>query len=89
MAIYECKNCLPTNIPDDWTIEKKSEVAKLVRKYGKIRAVQLFCPVGMAWGDAKNISFHVTEEKRFCRCKTELVEYEGQCPKCGRLNLDW
>lgn len=89
MTFFECKNCLPINVPDNWTSNKKSEVANLVRKYGKLKAIEFFRPIGMDLGDAKNVSFHITEEKGFCRCKTKLIEYEGQCPKCKRLNLDW
>ena len=89
MPIYECKNCLPIKIPDEWTTDKKSDVADLVRKFGKLRAVQLFIPIEMNLENAKNISFHVSEEKGFCRCRTTITEYEGQCPKCKRLNLNW
>lgn len=90
MPVFKCRKCLPTNVSDDWTIEKKIETASLIRKTSPIFAIQYFRPIGMNLSDAKNISLHVTQEKGFCHhCKTELVEYEGKCPKCKRLNLDW
>ena len=90
MPIFECKKCLPTNVPDVWTIEKKNEIAALVRKTSPIFAVQYFRPIGMPLADAKLIALHITLEKGFCHhCKTELAEYEGKCPKCKRLNFDW
>ena len=90
MPVYECRKCLPTNVPDDWTFEKKAETASLIRKTSPIFATQYFRPIGMDLGDAKNISFHVTRKRGCCHgCGKELVEYEGNCPKCKRLNLDW
>jgi hypothetical protein len=90
MSILKCRKCLPTNVPDDWTTEKKSEVALLARKMSIVSAIHRFRPVGMDLGDAKNIYMHITREKGFCHhCTTVLVEYEGNCPNCKRLNLDW
>lgn len=90
MTIFKCEECYPTNIPDNWTTEKKAEIASLIRKTSPIFAIQYFRPIGMDLGDAKNISLHVTREKGSChRCKTALIEYESNCPKCKRLNLDW
>ncbi len=90
MPFFECRKCFPTNVPDDWTIEKKNEVASLVRNTNPISAIQYFRPIGMLLTDAKAIALHITLEKGYChQCKTNLVEYEGKCPKCKRLNLDW
>ena len=90
MPSFECRKCSPTNVPNDWTVEKKAEVASLIRKMSLIRAISYFRPIGMELIDAKGIVFHVTLEKGFCRhCKTKLIEYEGKCPKCKRLSLDW
>jgi Zn finger protein HypA/HybF involved in hydrogenase expression len=90
MPTFECRKCLPTNVPDDWTIEMKAEIASLIRNTSPISAIQYFQPVGMNLTNAKGISLHVTRKKGLCHhCKTELVEYEGNCPKCKRLNLDW
>jgi hypothetical protein len=90
MPTYKCRKCLPTNVPDEWTIEKKAEIADLIRKTSHLSAIQFFRPIGMDLIDAKNISFHVTNKKGHCRgCGKELVEYEGNCTKCKRLNLDW
>ena len=91
MPVFECRKCaLPIIIPDDWTVEKKIETANLVRKTSPIFAIQYFRPLAMDLTEAKGIALHVTQEKRFCHhCKTELLEYEGDCPKCKRLNLDW
>jgi len=91
MSVFECRKCaLPISVPDDWTVEKKVETASLIRKTSLVFAIQHFRPIGMDLTEAKGISLHVTREKGLCHhCKTELVEYEGQCPKCKRLNLDW
>ena len=90
MPIFECRKCLPTKIPDDWAIEKKVEVASLIRKTNPISAIQYFRPIGMDLTVAKSISLHITTEKGFChKCRTRLVEYEGKCPKYKRLNRDW
>lgn len=89
MPIYQCSKCIPTNVPDDWTVEKKTEIGSLVRKYGKIQSVFYFKPTSMKLIDAKGIAAHVTLKKGFCICETELSENEQQCPKCKRLNLDW
>jgi len=91
MLGFECGKCVPAiNGPDDWTSEKKAEVAALIRTKDSLLVVHYFRPAGMDIGDAKGIFLHVTREKGFCHhCKTALVEYEGKCPKCGRLNLDW
>ena len=91
MSVFECRKCtLPISIPEDWTVEKKVETASLIRKTSPIFAIQHFRPIGMDLTEAKDISLHVSTEKGLCHhCKTELVEYEGQCPKCKRLNLDW
>lgn len=89
MPVFECRKCLQVNVPGNWTDENKAEVAALTRKTSLVSAIQHFRPIGMNLGDAKNIALHVTKEKGFCRCKTKLTEYEGQCPKCGRFNLDW
>lgn len=90
MSIFECRKCSPVHIPDNWTDEKKSEVASLIRNTSLVSAIQCFRPIKMDLGDAKNIAMHVTQEKGLCHhCRTKLVEYEGRCPKCKRLNLDW
>lgn len=90
MSVFECGKCLPVNVPDDWTNEKKAEVATLIRKKDSFTTVQYFRPIGMDLGVAKGIFLHVTREKGFChRCRKNLIEYEGQCPKCKSLNLDW
>jgi hypothetical protein len=90
MPVLECEKCLPTNIPDDWTKEKKAEIASLIRKTSRLFAIKYFRPIGMDLGNAKNISLHVTSKKGSCHhCKTNLVEYKDKCPKCKRLNLDW
>lgn len=91
MSIFECRKCaLPITIPDDWTDEKKNEVGTLIRERDSLTVIQYFRPIGMDIGQAKGIFLHVTRKKGFCHhCKTELVEYEGKCPKCKRLNLDW
>jgi hypothetical protein len=89
MSVFECKNCISINVPDNWNTEKKNEVANLVRKFGKLRAIQFFRPIGMDLGDAKNLALHISEQRGTCRCKTKLTEYEGQCSNCGRLNFDW
>lgn len=90
MAVYECRKCLPTNVPDDWTNEKKAEVASLIRKRDSLTVIQYFRPIGMNLSDAKGIFLHVTRQKGYCHhCKTALVEYEGKCPRCKRLNFDW
>ncbi len=89
MPVFKCKNCIPINVPDNWTTEKKIEVANLVRKHGKLKSIMLSDSFGLDLGSAKQISFHVSEKKGICRCRTELKGYEGQCSNCGRLNLDW
>lgn len=91
MSAFECRKCVsPINVPDNWTGEKKSEVATLIRKKDSLTVIQNFRPIGMNISEAKGIFLHVTREKGFCHhCKTKLVEYEGKCPNCKRLNLDW
>lgn len=91
MVIYECEKCiLPIIVPDVWTDDKKTEVAAFIRKKDSLTVIQLFRPVGMDIGKAKGIFLHVSRRKGFCHhCKAPLVEYEGKCPKCKRLNLDW
>ncbi|MEZ5427197.1 MAG: hypothetical protein R2747_13085 [Pyrinomonadaceae bacterium] len=90
MSVFECRKCFPIDVPDDWTDEKKAEVASLTRKTSPIFAIQYFRPIGMDLRQAKGIALHVTRKKGVCHgCTTELIEYEGQCPKCKRLNLDW
>ena len=90
MAIFDCRKCLPINVPDDWQIEKKSEIASLVRNTNPISAIQYFRPIKMSLTDAKGIVLHISVEKGLChKCKTKLAEYEGKCQKCKRLNLDW
>ncbi len=90
MPIFECAKCSAVNVPNDWTGEKKSEIASFIRKTSPIFAVQNFHPIEMGLKNAKSIFFHITKVKGHCHhCKTELVEFEGNCPKCKRLNLDW
>ncbi len=91
MSFFECRKCeSPINVPNDWTNEKKAEIASLIRKTSPLVAIQYFRPIGMNLSDAKGISLHVTREKGQChRCKTGLVEFEDNCPKCKSLNLDW
>jgi Zn finger protein HypA/HybF involved in hydrogenase expression len=91
MPSFKCRKCYPTNVPDDWTRTKKSEIAKIVREdkfTSSILAMRTKSNLELT--DAKNISLHISREKGTCHhCKTNLVEYEGNCPKCKRLNLDW
>ena len=90
MSIFECRKCLPTNVPDDWTVEKKSEGATYMRETNPLSGANRFRSIKMTINDVKGIALHVTTEKGFCHhCKTTLIEYEGQCSKCKRLNLDW
>ena len=89
MPILECRKCLPIHVPDDWTEDRKLEVAGLVRKFGPLQAIGRFRAPGLDLKQAKGIVLHVSPEKGICRCQAELSEYEGKCPKCGRLNLDW
>jgi hypothetical protein len=91
MPSFECNKCVsPITVPDNWTNEKKTEVAALIREKDSLTVIQYFRPIGMDISEAKGIFLHVTREKDHCHhCKTNLVEYEGNCPKCKRLNLDW
>lgn len=91
MPSFDCRKCAqPINVPENWTSEKKSEIGNLIRKASPIFAIQYYRPIGMDLTVAKGISLHVTREKGFChRCRKDLIEYEGQCPKCKSLNLDW
>lgn len=91
MAIYKCSKCIPTNVPDEMTLEQKNEVASIVRDLSATMAMQKMRELLKTdLTDVKNITLHITKEKGSCHhCKTELVEYEGNCPKCERLNLDW
>lgn len=91
MPIFECRKCvLPITVPDNWSTEKKAEVAELIRKKDSLTIIQKFRPVGMDIGEAKRIFLHVTREKNRCHhCKTRLIEFESNCRKCKRLNLDW
>lgn len=91
MPVYECRKCIPTNIPNEMTQEQKKVVASIVRDSSTILAMQKMRELlKMDITDTKNISHHITREKGHChRCRKELTEYEGICPKCKRLNLDW
>lgn len=40
MPIYECSKCIPTNIPDEITMEQKNHVASLVRASEPILAMK-------------------------------------------------
>ena len=74
MPSFECRKCLPTNVPDGWTNEKKAEVASLIRKMNPIFAIKYFRPIDMSLTNAKGISLHVTLEKGHCHhCKTILL----------------
>ena len=91
MPIYKCSQCIPTNVPNEMTPEQKSYIASLVRKSEPIlamREIKEFLNLPLI--DAKNIALHITSTKGYChRCNNVLVESEGNCPKCNRLNLDW
>lgn len=90
MALFDCEKCFPIIRNVDWQIEKKIKVASLVRNLNPISAIEYFRPIGMSLTDAKGIALHISAEKGFChKCKTKLTEYEGKCPKCKSLNLDW
>ena len=90
MPTFECKNCSPTTIPDEWSGETKSKISKIVRENIKIKAIGLIVKkFGAGLKMAKSISLHIPEKKGLCGCKTELIEYEGQCPNCETLNFDW
>ena len=91
MPSFECIKCYPTNVPDDWTRTKKSEVAKMVRENEVIPSISAMrTNNNLLLTDAKSISYHISREKGFCHhCSSNLIEYEGKCPKCKKLNLDW
>jgi hypothetical protein len=91
MPIYKCSKCIPTNVPDELTMEQKSYVASLVRESEPIlvmHEIKDFLKLPLI--DAKNIALHVTTVKGHChRCSNSFSIFEGNCPKCNILNLDW
>jgi hypothetical protein len=91
MAIFKCRKCIPTNVPDEWTLNEKNIIAALVRKSEPISAMHKMRDLkNLPLIEAKNIALHITLKKGCCHhCRTELSEFEGNCPKCERLNLDW
>lgn len=91
MPIHKCSICIPTNVPDEMTREQKNHIASLVRSSEPILAIhQIKDFLNVPLIDAKNIALHVTSRKGYCHyCNGILVESEGNCPKCNRLNLDW
>jgi hypothetical protein len=91
MPIYKCSKCIPTSVPDEITIEQKSHVASLVRATEPILAMREIKEyLNLPLIEAKNIALHITTIKGKChRCNNIFVEYEGNCPKCMILNLDW
>lgn len=91
MPTYQCRKCIPTNVPDEMTKEQKKAVASIVRDSKTALAMQnLRELLKMELIDAKNIVSHISRKKGHCHgCGKELIEYEGNCLKCKRLNLDW
>lgn len=91
MPIYKCSKCYPTNVPDNLSDEQKSQIAFQVRELNAIKAMQdLKNSLNLSLTDSKNIVLHITRTKGLCHhCKNALSNNEGNCLKCGRLNLDW
>ena len=91
MPIYKCSKCISTNVPDEITTEQKNHIASLVRSSEPILAMKEIKEfLNLPLVNAKNIALHITITKGKChRCSNDLVENEGNCPKCKRLNLDW
>ena len=91
MALFNCKNCIPTNVPDELSSEEKRVIASFVRNSEPVPAIYKIRELkNLPLIEAKNIVHHITSTKGVCHyCRSKLSEFEGNCPKCERLNLDW
>jgi hypothetical protein len=92
MADFNCPKCIsPIVVSDKINNEIKEVVASTIRNSGgRFDGVEPLKNIGIGLSEAKGIILHVTSQKGKCHhCTAELLQAEGNCTECGRLNFDW
>jgi tRNA(Ile2) C34 agmatinyltransferase TiaS len=89
---YHCSRCGASwEIPFTPSNELRNAVRSLIRSGSRMGAIGKLKAEGWDLVACKATVYHITDNAAKChRCPGQLQpESDGDCPRCGALNLDW